>query len=171
MGLVRAFRACSNAGRARGLATGCTYVFETIGTEELIAHMVLTKCDHASRGHFHFKVGSDVYACPNRITPPYNLQDSRPHRALSLIHIFKWKVEGLSPAQIADQLNTANVPSPIEYKKSKGSKPVSYTHLDVYKRQLVYSVLNYHRIRSIRSELINRYLPFEDVYKRQAWSM
>ena len=27
-----------------------------------------------------------------------------------------------SPAQIADQLNTANVPSPIEYKKAKGSK-------------------------------------------------
>ena len=36
--------------------------------------------------------------------------------------IFKWKIEGLSPAQIADQLNTNNVPSPIEYKKANGSK-------------------------------------------------
>lgn len=36
--------------------------------------------------------------------------------------IFKWKIEGLSPAQIADRLNESNVPSPIEYKKAKGSK-------------------------------------------------
>lgn len=36
--------------------------------------------------------------------------------------IFKWKIEGLSPAQIADRLNDANVPSPIEYKKANGSK-------------------------------------------------
>lgn len=36
--------------------------------------------------------------------------------------IFKWKIEGLSPAQIADRLNENNVPSPIEYKKAKGSK-------------------------------------------------
>lgn len=45
-----------------------------------------------------------------------------PEAAPVVQDIFKWKVEGLSPAQIADQLNTANVPSPIEYKKAKGSK-------------------------------------------------
>lgn len=45
-----------------------------------------------------------------------------PEAASVVQEIFKWKVEGLSPAQIADQLNTANVPSPIEYKKAKGSK-------------------------------------------------
>ena len=39
MGLVRAFRAYSNAGRARGLAAGCTCVFENSGTEELNAHL------------------------------------------------------------------------------------------------------------------------------------
>ena len=42
-----------------------------------------------------------------------------PEAASVVQEIFKWKVEGLSPAQIADQLNTANVPSPIEYKKAK----------------------------------------------------
>lgn len=36
--------------------------------------------------------------------------------------IFRWKIEGLSPAQIANRLNEKNVPSPIEYKKAKGSK-------------------------------------------------
>lgn len=36
--------------------------------------------------------------------------------------IFKWKLEGLSPAQIADRLNEDGILSPIEYKKANGSK-------------------------------------------------
>lgn len=36
--------------------------------------------------------------------------------------IFKWKLEGLSPAQIAERLNDNGILSPIEYKKAKGSK-------------------------------------------------
>ncbi len=36
--------------------------------------------------------------------------------------IFRWKVEGLSPAKIADRLNENHVLSPIEYKKANGSK-------------------------------------------------
>ena len=45
-----------------------------------------------------------------------------PEAASVVQDIFKWKLEGLSPAQIADRLNDNNVPSPIEYKKAKGSK-------------------------------------------------
>ena len=36
--------------------------------------------------------------------------------------IFRWKTEGLSPAQIADRLNAIGILSPIEYKRSCGSK-------------------------------------------------
>jgi DNA invertase Pin-like site-specific DNA recombinase len=36
--------------------------------------------------------------------------------------IFKWKLEGLSPAQIAETLNENGVLSPIEYKRANGSK-------------------------------------------------
>lgn len=36
--------------------------------------------------------------------------------------IFKWAVEGLSPGSIASRLNQLGVLSPMEYKKSKGSK-------------------------------------------------
>ena len=36
--------------------------------------------------------------------------------------IFRWKVEGLSPYQIANRLNENHIPSPIEYKKATGSK-------------------------------------------------
>lgn len=36
--------------------------------------------------------------------------------------IFRWKLEGLSPAKIAQRLNESGIPSPIEYKKSNGSK-------------------------------------------------
>ncbi len=36
--------------------------------------------------------------------------------------IFKWKLEGLSPDRIADKLNKLGILSPMEYKKSKGSK-------------------------------------------------
>lgn len=36
--------------------------------------------------------------------------------------IFKWKLEGLSPNRIADKLNKQGILSPMEYKKSKGSK-------------------------------------------------
>ncbi len=42
--------------------------------------------------------------------------------ALVVQDIFKWKLEGLSPAQIADRLNDNGILSPIEYKKAKGSK-------------------------------------------------
>lgn len=45
-----------------------------------------------------------------------------PEAASVVQDIFKWKIEGLSPAQIADRLNSNNVPSPIEYKKAHGSK-------------------------------------------------
>ena len=36
--------------------------------------------------------------------------------------IFKWKLEGASPAAIADRLNQAGILSPMEYKKSLGMK-------------------------------------------------
>lgn len=45
-----------------------------------------------------------------------------PEAASVVQDIFKWKIEGQSPAQIADRLNNDNVPSPIEYKKAHGSK-------------------------------------------------
>lgn len=45
-----------------------------------------------------------------------------PEAAAVVQEIFKWKLEGLSPSQIADRLNDSNVPSPIEYKKANGSK-------------------------------------------------
>ncbi len=37
-------------------------------------------------------------------------------------NIYRWKIEGQSPEQIAESLNQSGVLSPIEYKKSKGSK-------------------------------------------------
>ena len=36
--------------------------------------------------------------------------------------IFRWKLEGVSPAAIADRLNQAGILSPMEYKKSLGMK-------------------------------------------------
>ncbi len=45
-----------------------------------------------------------------------------PEAALIVQDIFKWKLEGLSPAQIADRLNGNGILSPIEYKKAHGSK-------------------------------------------------
>lgn len=36
--------------------------------------------------------------------------------------IFRWKIEGLSPSGIAARLNQMGILSPMEYKKSKGSK-------------------------------------------------
>ena len=45
-----------------------------------------------------------------------------PEAASVVQEIFKWKLEGMSPSQIADRLNDSNVPSPIEYKKANGSK-------------------------------------------------
>lgn len=36
--------------------------------------------------------------------------------------IFKWKIEGLSPNRIAAKLNELGILSPMEYKKSRGSK-------------------------------------------------
>ena len=45
-----------------------------------------------------------------------------PEAAAVVQEIFKWKLEGLSPSQIADRLNDSSVPSPIEYKKANGSK-------------------------------------------------
>lgn len=35
--------------------------------------------------------------------------------------IFKWKLEGMNQSAIADKLNQAGVPSPMEYKKANGS--------------------------------------------------
>lgn len=37
-------------------------------------------------------------------------------------HIFAWKVEGISPQDIADRLNNAGILSPLEYKRSLGMK-------------------------------------------------
>lgn len=36
--------------------------------------------------------------------------------------IFKWTIEGLSPGRISDRLNELGILSPMEYKKSKGSR-------------------------------------------------
>ncbi len=35
--------------------------------------------------------------------------------------IFKWKLEGMNQSHIADRLNKAGIPSPMEYKKASGS--------------------------------------------------
>lgn len=44
-----------------------------------------------------------------------------PEAAAVVQDIFRWKIEGQSPAQIADRLNRSHIPSPIEYKKKNGS--------------------------------------------------
>lgn len=36
--------------------------------------------------------------------------------------IFKWKLEGMNQSHIAERLNQAGIPSPMEYKKANGSK-------------------------------------------------
>lgn len=45
-----------------------------------------------------------------------------PEAAKVVQDIFRWKIEGQSPDQIADRLNCNGVLSPIEYKKANGSK-------------------------------------------------
>ena len=35
--------------------------------------------------------------------------------------IFKWKLEGMNQSAIAERLNQAGVPSPLEYKNANGS--------------------------------------------------
>ncbi len=45
-----------------------------------------------------------------------------PEAAAIVRDIFRWKLDGLSPVQIANKLNQSKIPSPIEYKKLKGSK-------------------------------------------------
>jgi DNA invertase Pin-like site-specific DNA recombinase len=45
-----------------------------------------------------------------------------PNAAPVVQDIFKWKLDGLSPAQIANRLNESGVLSPIEYKRANGSK-------------------------------------------------
>lgn len=42
--------------------------------------------------------------------------------AENVVNIFKWKIEGMSPAAIADRLNDMGVLSPSEYKKYRGSR-------------------------------------------------
>ncbi len=40
----------------------------------------------------------------------------------TIVSIFKWKIEGMSPSAIADKLNDLGILSPSEYKKYMGSK-------------------------------------------------
>lgn len=42
--------------------------------------------------------------------------------AENVVNIFRWKIEGMSPAAIADRLNDMGVLSPSEYKKYRGSR-------------------------------------------------
>ena len=57
--------------------------------------------------------------------------------------IFRWKTEGLSPAQIADRLNSNGVLSPIEYKRSCGSKQRTCFQT---KKQAIWSAVAIYRI-------------------------
>ena len=57
--------------------------------------------------------------------------------------IFRWKTEGLSPAQIAEKLNSNGVLSPIEYKRSCGSKQRTCFQT---KKQAVWSAVAIYRI-------------------------
>lgn len=66
-------------------------------------------------------VGSKVVYGYVRSPENKNLLVIDPEAAAVVQDIFRWKIEGLSPAQIAGRLNRNHVPSPIEYKKRKGS--------------------------------------------------
>ena len=67
-------------------------------------------------------VGSRVVFGYQRSAEDKNKLVVDPEAASIVQNIFKWKIEGMSPYQIADKLNRENVPSPIEYKKIHGSK-------------------------------------------------
>lgn len=67
-------------------------------------------------------VGSKVVYGYMRSPENKNLLVIDPEAASVVQDIFRWKIEGQSPAQIADRLNRNHIPSPIEYKKKNGSK-------------------------------------------------
>ena len=67
-------------------------------------------------------VGSKVVYGYMRSPDNKNLLVIDPEAAAVVQDIFRWKIDGQSPAQIADRLNRNHIPSPIEYKKGKGSK-------------------------------------------------
>lgn len=67
-------------------------------------------------------VGSKVVYGYMRSPENKNLLVIDPEAAAVVQDIFRWKIDGQSPAQIADRLNRSHIPSPIEYKKGKGSK-------------------------------------------------
>ena len=67
-------------------------------------------------------VGSKVVYGYMRAPDNKNLLAIDPEAAAVVQDIFRWKIDGQSPAQIADRLNRNHIPSPIEYKKGKGSK-------------------------------------------------
>lgn len=66
-----------------------------------------------------------------------------PEAAQVVQDIFKWKIEGLSPAQIADRLNDSGVLSPIEYKRANGSKQRTAFQT---KKQALWSAVAIYRI-------------------------
>ncbi len=68
-----------------------------------------------------------------------------PQAAQVVQDIFRWKIEGMSPAQIADRLNEAGVLSPIEYKKANGSKQRTVFQT---KKQALWSAVAIYRILS-----------------------
>ena len=65
-------------------------------------------------------VGSKVVYGYMRSPENKNLLVVDPEAAAVVQDIFRWKIDGQSPAQIADRLNQNHIPSPIEYKKGKG---------------------------------------------------
>lgn len=65
-------------------------------------------------------VGSKVVYGYMRSPENKNLLVIDPEAAAVVQDIFRWKIDGQSPAQIADRLNRNHIPSPIEYKKGKG---------------------------------------------------
>lgn len=78
------------------------------------------------RSHLDVKRESGQYISP---FAPYGYQKS-PHNKNQLIvdekaasvvrQIFKWKIEGMSAARIADKLNGLGIPTPMEYKRMNG---------------------------------------------------
>ena len=68
-----------------------------------------------------------------------------PQAAQVVQDIFRWKLEGMSPAQIAECLNQAGVLSPIEYKKANGSKQRTVFQT---KKQALWSAVAIYRILS-----------------------
>ena len=75
----------------------------------------------AKRGSGQF-VGSKVPYGYMRSPENKNKLVIDPPAAKIVRSIFRWKIEGMSPGQIAKKLNDDGVLSPIEYKKAQGSK-------------------------------------------------